>query len=118
MADIHGWIWILVGLFIVGVSLYVGNLRFFILAGCAFIIWGSFKLVRDYVIPLEKPRRRPWEETLKQSASPEKDADAGNTDIGNIDIGKGVHAVPCPSCKTKVWNTAYFCHFCGLRLKK
>ena len=111
MAEIHGWIWMLVGLFVLGTSLYIGNLRFFVLLGSAFIAWGAFKLVRDAILPEEKPRPKPWERPGDRS---------GPRDFGgahSVTASQAVQAVPCPACRTMVWSTAHFCHFCGVRLK-
>ena len=122
MADIHGWIWVLVGILVIGISLYIGNLRVFILAGALFIIWGVFKLVRDYILPEEKPILKPWERdevigqglnSGRESLKPTPKFYGQRQEQGNAHPA----AIPCPTCRTQVWSHAHFCHFCGMRLK-
>lgn len=115
MAEIHGWIWVIVGTFVIGVSLYIGNLRFFIIIGSIFIAWGSFKLCKDYMLPKEQRKPKPWE-TAPHLPNPTLHKQI-HQQRGSNNLTHRVRAVLCPMCKTQVWNNAHFCHFCGIRLK-
>lgn len=127
MAEIPGWIWLLVGAFVVGVSAYVGKLQFFVFMGFLFIAWGVFKIARDYMLGPERPRKRPWERDVAQMGrTPGVSGMGGLHPMDEAPDGvpprsstgaHSVRAVPCPTCKTHVWSTAHFCHFCGMRLR-
>ena len=126
MADIPGWVWLLVGIFVAAVSQYVGGLQFFVILGFLFIAWGVFKIARDYMLGDEKPRKPPWEQDAAQLGRTQGISGMGGLrplDDAGEDLGRStqsshsVRAVPCPTCKTQVWSTAHFCHFCGMRLR-
>jgi len=127
MADIPGWVWLLVGIFVAAVSQYVGGLQIFVLLGFIFIAWGVFKMARNYMLGDEKPRKRPWErEAAQMGRTPGVSGMGGLRPLDEAPEGfsqstsRSIHqvrAVPCPTCKTQVWSTAHFCHFCGMRLR-
>jgi len=100
---IHGLIYILLGAFIAGTSLYLFNgnqqLMFYIVAG-ALVSFGVVKLIIDRV------REPKYEEMPKQTARQQTSQGASYG-----------HYRYCHNCGTLIANTQNFCHKCGARVK-
>ena len=88
------WSFLIVGLLVTVVSLYVGKkLQFFFYVGLIFIAWALFKLTVNYLL---RPPKKVEERRIERKI---------NT------------VIACPYCATAVYTTARFCHICGGRLK-
>jgi len=131
MADIPAWAWIGTGVFVVIVAALVGGMGFFVILGAGCVAWGAFRMARDYLVGPEKKRLKPWEQHANDLAEERRGLVPAGDEKGFYHQVSGekpkhehighrshkVHAVKCPACKTEVWSTAHFCHFCGIRLK-
>ncbi len=107
MAKIPSWLWLISGIAIIFFSKYMGGkVEMFFWAGLVFAVIGLAKMLVGFILYRgeTKTEQRAEGAPFYPSATA---AAPGQASVMRF----------CPRCGSQVYQTAYFCHKCGLRLR-
>ena len=93
--QIHGLVFIIVGIIIGIASYYIPNMQFFYVAAAGFIVWGSYKIIKR-VLSKKLLGSEPKTNEFKPRTE---------------------DTTPCPKCGLKHYTHANYCQHCGAKLK-
>ncbi len=96
--NIHGLVFVIVGIAIGIASHFIPNMEFFYIAAGGFVLYGVYKIVRNV---LSRKLLGPEPKIIGPKAKNEL----------------SVNTISCPKCGLKHYSNANYCQQCGTKLK-
>lgn len=126
MAKIKGVVYLLIGMLVLAVSIYVDgssatkDLQFFFYVGLVFLVWGIIKTIFDFL--RSQSQRKVINKTRKQNqqanmAKPQNVVSSQKNTTRLDNTKQSYQRKFCHNCGKHVGPIDNFCYYCGTRLR-